>query len=453
MGLDPGLRLATGRGISSFLWPQEGAEDMLLAYLPAQSILHALHQCILPLDIYWVRFPWAVYLLAGALVLLIVLRTKNFSLLFSLILLIVVLNEKSLFETTRGVRIEPFTFLIIVLGIYAKQQKHVLLQSGMASILVFTHPNVWPIALVLFLDAVVYQYRATHINIRTIFTATIPLLFLLAFAVFIDFRFTDFISQFVHQGADHAVAGNLVDRFIAHFISRFWPYYSTQPWIPLLIYSALFYAIYQVVKRKSNYLSWSVLLTHLVWFAILGPFPRYNSILVILSVCILAEPLYTMYIAKGNKALLVCTGLCLLSMADVAGRHAMASIQAEERDPYPVLSWLANELPLEESFLITGSEIAYYAVAKNPKAGYFLYNMPPYKYSFEKYDKYLLLLDKQLATCIPLAEYRVPTSDLSQKIGRKTYRSLYLQQCPNREIYKTILHQLDEENRKEVAER
>ena len=454
MCLDPGFRLANGQGYNSYFWPQKGTEDFFLAYLPIQPLMHYLHQLVLPFDIYWVRFPWSIYLLLGSIMFYASMRKLGLSTLFSVGMLLLIINEKSLFETTRGVRVEPLMFLAICSAVYVRIKNRSLLQSIVSTTMVFMHPDVWSIALVLYLDATYRSYKAHKRSTKTIAVVLTPLIGTFLFLLFIDFDIVSFIGQFLHQGNDHSASGNVFHRLHAHFIDRFWPYYISQPWIPTLVYAALIYAISNIIKKQENYLSYGVLITHLVWCSILGPFPRYNSILIVISLLVLAKPMYAMWMnLKPNIAHTALLGLCILSCADVVIRHTMAIVQREERNPYAVIHWLQEELPKEDTYLITGSDIAYYAMAEDTTAGYFLYNIPPYKYDFNRYNRLLLLLDNKDSTCTQLAEYHIVQSYWSKMFGKKTYKDLYLQEVKSPLAYAELLLELDNKNRLEVESR
>ena len=454
MGLDPGFRLANGQGYTSYFWPQEGTEDFFLAYLPLQPLMHYLHQLVLPFDIYWVRFPWAIYLLSGSILFYASMRKLGLNTLFSIGMLLLIINEKSLFETTRGLRVEPLIFLAICSAVYTRIKNWPLLQSIVSTTLVFMHPDVWPIALVLYLDSIYNSYKTYKHSSKTIAIVLSPLTGTMLFLFFIDFDVVGFIGQFLHQGNDHSASGNLFHRLHAHFIDRFWPYYISQPWVPTLVYVAFAYAISNIVKKQGTYLSYGVLFTHFVWCIILGPFPRYNSILIVLSLFLLANPMYLIWKnLNPNIAHTALISLCILSSADVVIRHAMAIVQREERDPYSVIHWLREELPKEGTYLITGSDIAYYAMAEDTTAGYFLYNIPPYKYDFNKYDRLLLLSDNKDSACTQLSDYHIKQGKWSKKFGNQTYKNLYLQEVNSPLVYSELLLRFDNKNRAEVESR
>lgn len=455
MGLDPAIQLLQGNGFSSYLWPQIGSENIFLAYLPLQGMAHFLQQSVLPFDIYWVRFPWACYLLIGAFILYKTLRVEGYSLLLSLGIIILLINEKSLFETTRGVRIESLMFLLIGITLYAKAYGRNHLQVLAVSILLFSHPNIWPFCLVLFMDASIkYNTEATSLTAK-VFKPNIlwlyPTTFLLAFLLYIDFDVNSLTSQLVHQGSDHASSGNFWDRCMSHFYTRFWPYYLTQPWIPMIIYSALIGSIWTTIRRNWDALSLSIVLTHIVWLIILGPFHRYNPILVIISVLWCSNWLINQSIPRG--AVLwkwVFSFVLVLSTVDVLSRHAMAIAQRKERNPYPVIEWLQNEVPQNERYLITGHDIAYYAIANDSNGAYFIYNIPPYKYNFENYDRYLIISDSQWSGASTISQYQLQSDRLSEMFNSKTYKKLNLQEVQSAKEYRIILERMDSNNRKEV---
>ncbi|MEN8696892.1 MAG: hypothetical protein ABF321_07385 [Bacteroidia bacterium] len=456
MGLDPSFRLFNGQGFNSYIWPQEGAEDFFMSYLPLQQWLHYLHLQVLPFDIYWIRFPWVIYLVLGSIILLYLFRKQGFTMLFALFLVILLVNDKSIFETTRAVRIEPLIFLLIGLGVSAQHKGQHLLLCIIATALLFAHPNVWPMALVFYLQAIYTTYGVSKFSIKTIMCGFAPIIGLLLFSVFIDFRYADFASQFLHQGADHAVNGNILHRLHSHFITRFWPYYTTQPWGPFIVYGALVHAIIHLRKQGENtYFAYGIVLTHLVWLVILGPFARYNGILLLLSVLYIAKPAYT-YIQQRNarKMGIIILLIAIISTANVVGRHTMALAQRAERNPYPVINWLKQELPQgDTTYLITGSAISYYAMAPNSSAGYFLENIPPYKYDFDKYEQHLLLLDYPLEECEQMVTYEAKQSKWSALFKSRTYSHLYLQRSKNAQSYAAILKKLDNESRAEVQSR
>lgn len=457
LGLDPAIQFINGNGYTSMLWPQRGSDHLFLAYLPLQGMTHVMQQWILPFDIYWVRFPSAIYLITGTILLYCSIRTKGLSVFIALALITLIINEKSLFETTRGVRIEPLIFCILSATFYSILKHRIHLTAILITLLLFSHPNVWPICLVLFLNSCFRYNNASYFSISILKPNVLwlyPIGGLLLFSFLIDFQFGMQIQQFSHQGSEHSAHGGILTRLSNHFITRFWPYYWSQPWVPLLIYVALGQSIYAVFKKKFAYLQTTIILTHLIWLIFLGPFYRYNSILVLLSVLWLVDFIiahkFTLHQPKWKIAVFT---LVFLSSTDVILRHSMAIIQREERNPYPVLDWLESNLPQNEEYIITGSDIAYYATAQKQNAAYFMYNMPPYTYDFKKFQKHYIISPEPIKNTLLVAQYRVPSTSLSKKFNSKTYCNLYLNLVSSPNEYEKILIEMDDESRIEVSKR
>ena len=453
----PAFQFLNGNGYTSLLWPQVGSDKRFLAYLPLQSASHIVSQSILPFDIYWVRVPSVLYLISGAAFLFLTLKNKGLSLFIAIALVILILNEKSLFETTRATRIEPIIFFFLSGFFYSVSRHKYHIAAVLISILLFSHPNVWPLCLVLFLG-ICLKFTNHNFSILNILKPNVlwlyPIIGILLFLVSTGFEWNSFVDQFLHQGSDHSASGGILSRFQSHFVSRFWPYYKTQPWISALVYAALGYSIYSLVKRKAKASHIAIITTHLVWLVFLGPFYRYNSILVLLSVFCLADYLmakgFTIHKWKWQVAVFI---LVLFSSADVAVRHTMAIVQHSERDPYPVIEWLDNNLPKDEKFIITGSDICYYATADKKNAAYFMYNMPPYKHDFKAFDHHFIVSSRLVNTGEHISSYQVKKSELSKKFNSKTYSTLHLYLIEKASDYEKIVIQMDDESRKEVQSR
>ncbi|MFT7229687.1 MAG: hypothetical protein ACI9GO_000146 [Bacteroidia bacterium] len=451
MGLDPALRYLSGKGLTSRIWPQEGTSRYFMAYLPLQTWFHILHLKILPFSIYWVRFPWAVYLMIGTLLVYLGLKKNQLPTWIALGLCILLINDKSLFETTRAVRVEPLIFLLFSIAFYAKAMSRHHLQSIAASLLFLCHPDVWPLSLILFLDACSIKNTDSAL-LKPNRLWLYPLLTVTAFLWSIEFNIPMWLGQLIHQGSEHSASGNIFDRLHSHFILRFWPYYTTQPWTPLIIYASFIGSLTEVFRKKISSKNITILLTHLIWFVILGPFHRYNCILLILAIW-WSIP----YLKKGSH-LFYKTGIqvafmlfVIFSSADVVARHHMAHARHVERNPYPVIRWLKEALP-DEDYLLSGHAIGYYAMNHKAHNGYILANIPPYDYNFEEYSSYYIVQESPLKGLKTVSTYRTPVMN-SFNFNSKTYETLYLMRADNKEKYLKTLQEMDVASRKEVSNR
>jgi len=452
-GLEPAINFLQGNGYTSQLWPQQGVDKQFLAYLPLQGWLHIISQTFLDFSVYLVRLPYAIYLLIGGYFLYKTLLSKDIKLLTALIVVVLVLNEKSLFETTRGVRIEPITFMLLSIAMYCKVRKNLVGVVSAASLLILVHPNVWAAAGILLVSAFYDKNDAEHKKLWRFIKPNVlwlvPIALLIFFLLFIHFDVDLLFAQFTNQAERHTSFGGLGTHFYNHFVRRFWPYYFTQPYIPLLVYFALGYAIYCIVKRRSTPASYALLLTHLVWFAILGPMHRYNSVLVSISLFTVLPLISRVHLSKQSLIYTLLTILVLgVSCIDVASRQVMALVQHEERKPEPFISWLNQNIPGESS-IISGHEIAYYASVPNDDLDFFLFNTTPYRFDFDQYKNLYLISTAPQPDHQIISKYSVPISTQWSWIknsGTKTYQGLYLLRANSVDSYNTALKKMKKKN-------
>lgn len=448
-GLEPAINFLQGRGYTSKLWPYDGVDQQFLAYLPLQGWLHIVGQFLLPSTIYGVRLPYVIFLLAGTVFLYFTLRARQVSLLILLGVLALLLNEKSIFETTRGVRVEPIAFFLLqwAYWAYTVKKKHHL--AAASAVMLILHPYLYPAALIFFIKA--HSSHTTALNkafLRPSIALLYPTAIVLGFLFFIHFDIALFVDQFSAQGRVHSNFGGFLTLFQNHFIKRFWPYYLTQPYIPLLIYSAILYSIYSIFRRTANTANYALLATHIVWLVALGPMHRYNSVLVVLSLFCFIPHLASMPKVFHWKQLVIASIVLAVSMLDVGIRQVMSTVQRSERDPTKFMSHINVNLPRGKS-IITGQEIAYYASMNNPSLDFFLFNTTPYRFSFDAYDNLLILHYDTLAGFSELATYKAAQSTnwtWVKKSGTKTYDGVYLLVTKDVHHYKKTLALLKDKN-------
>ncbi|MGB1037636.1 MAG: hypothetical protein ACPGYY_03245 [Bacteroidia bacterium] len=443
-GLEPAINFLKGEGYTSRLWPYDGVDKQFLAYLPLQGWLHIASQKVLSFSIYNVRLPYAIFLLAGALILFKSLRSSSVSLIISLAICMLILNEKSLFETTRGVRVEPIAFFLLSSAYYGYsiKNKHVLALASTS--MVFLHPYIWPAALVLFLSTSIRENSKSSIvsTLKPTRFWLYPTLALVGYLIYIHGDITLFLDQFSAQASKHETFGGLGQRIYNHFVLRFWPYYITQPYIPIVIYAALFSSILKVYRKQWTFIDISLILTHVAWILAIGPMHRYNSVLVILSLLTLIPYLSKIELRQKLNWRLVFIVLTLgISCLDVTSRQVMATVQREERNPKHYISWLKRHIPPGKS-IISGHEIAYYPSAYNDDLDFFLFNTVPYRFEFESYDNLLFISDEKIHDCTLLSTYKTRSKydwDWLKNSGTKTYNNLHLYEATSPSIYREVL--------------
>lgn len=455
-GLEPAINFLQGNGYTSKLWPYDGVEKRFLAYLPLQGWLHIIAQYLLGFSIYLVRLPYAFYLIVGALFLYKTLQKNGIHILTMLVVVVLLVNEKSLFETTRGIRIEPITFMLLSTCAYAFSTKNYVLVVLISSLLVVLHPYVWPAAGV-FLLAAFYHQNTSHQNVFVRFLKPnilwlFPMGVLLFYFIFIRFDVQLLLAQLGSQSERHTTFGGFGTQLYNHFIRRFWPYYLTQPYIPFIVYGALVYALYTSAKRNFTPASIALILTHIVWLVILGPMHRYDSVLVFLSLLVTIPLLSKIHLPSKNYATLVLVLLVLgMSSLDVVSRQTMALAQREERNPEHFITWLQESVDTSKS-IISGHEIAYYASAYDDDLDFFLFNTTPYHFDFNTYQNLYLISDRQWHNHAVIGQYKVPETvrwNWIENSGTNTYQNLYLLKANTVKDYNAALLTMRTENTSE----
>ncbi len=451
-GLEPAVNFSQGRGFTSKLWPYDGVEELFLAYLPLQGWLHIIFQSILDFSVYGVRLPYALFLVTGGLFWFSYMKSRGSITLVTLFILILILNEKSLFETTRAVRVEPISFLLLAAAFYGivKSNKHIV--SIALSLMLFLHPNMWPSALILFIwigrENSLSFGKPLHWlepNIYWIY----PTVFLCFFLLFIEGNISLLFSQLIAQFERHEASLGLFTKISDHFVTRFWPYYLTQPFVPLLVYFTFFRSTHRISRQTGSVTDYMLVFTHICWMLAIGPMHRYNSVLVILSLATLIPWLATIHQDTLKwKHYLLAGIIFTTSMVDVSARQILARVQYEERNPTSFIEWLDTNMPKGKS-IVTGHEIAYYQAAQNNNLDFFLYNTEPYRFNFEDYENLLLIHNSPLDNTEVMGYYSLDQSAQPNWVKNNsslTYNNLYLLRINNTTEYRTILNKLRKKN-------
>ena len=450
-GLEPAINFLQGNGYTSKLWPQDGVEKQFMAYLPLQGWLHILFQKIFSFSIYNIRLPYALFLVSGAAFLYEALSMKHLSKLALLAVVMIFINEKSLFETARAVRVEPISFLLLCIAYFGFTTRNFHVTTASSTLIMTLHPYLWPVAIVFIISSFKERNGSAHWT-STIKPSTLwlyPLVIGLFFLAFIQFNIYNFVDQLLNQASRHENAGGISTQLSNHFYGRFWPYYSSQPYIPILIYGALVASVVNIIKRQISHFDIALIATHIFWIINLGPMHRYNSVLIVLSLFVLVPFIIRFeYLLLKPIGVLVLSGILLVSCIDVSSRQVMAQIQRTERNPEIFLKWLNENIPEGES-IIAGHEIAYYEAVPNTNLDFFLFNTTPYRFDFEQYDNLLLISPQVFKEANILAQYKVEggtSIGWIKNSGTKTYQDLYLLKVKDVKTYQNILTQMKTQN-------
>lgn len=445
-GLEPAINFLQGRGYTSKLWPYAGVEEQFLAYLPLQGWLHIAAQKILWFSVYAVRLPYAIFLITGTLFIYSALHKQGTTLIISLAIIMLLLNEKSLFETTRGIRVEPISFLLLSITYWSFNERKFHVSALSISFALLLHPYLWPASLILFLGICKEQSNSKNfiksfISPNNYWLYPIGAAFL--FLVFIHFDVSLFLQQFGAQAERHATSGSILERLTNHLYYRFWPYYSTQVYIPLFIYATFLWSTFRMAKRNATVFDYALIFTHLAWLLAIGPMHRYNSVLVILSLFAITPLLKQVQLSQLKKRHLLAGILVLgISCLDVSTRQALATVQRAERNPTDFLAWFDQHTP-DGKCIVSGHEATYYAAAHNDSLDFFLFNTLPYRYSFDQYDHLLIISETEIENANILGIYTIEnTSEWTEQLGSKTYNKLHMIEVEGIKHYTEILEKM-----------
>ncbi|MDA8886298.1 glycosyltransferase family 39 protein [Bacteroidia bacterium] len=450
-GLEPAINFLQGNGYTSKLWPQEGVEKQFMAYLPLQGWLHIIFQKIFSFSIYTIRLPYALFLVSGAAFLYKSLSMRHLSTVALLAVVMIILNEKSLFETTRAIRVEPISFLLLCIAYFGFTTRNFHITMAASALMMTLHPYLWPVAIVFMISSFKERNGAAHWtntlkpSILWLYPAALGLFFL----AFIHFNIEDFADQLLNQASRHENAGGIGTQLSNHFYGRFWPYYRTQPYIPFLVYGALLASVINGIKRHISHFDVALIATHIFWIINLGPMHRYNSVLIILSLFVLVPFIIRIeHLRFKPIGVLALSSVLMISCIDVSSRQVMAQMQRTERNPESFLDWLSENIP-EGNTIIAGHEIAYYEAVANTNLDFFLFNTTPYRFDFEQYDNLLLISPQVFKEANIIAQYKVEggtSLGWIKNSGTKTYQDLYLLKVKDAKTYQIVLTQMKNQN-------
>ncbi|MFY0643719.1 MAG: hypothetical protein JXR19_04565 [Bacteroidia bacterium] len=463
MGLDPAVNAIFKEGYQSRIWPQTGTENGFMAYLPVRFLFHMLHLLLLPFEVFWMRIPWAIYFFTSAYILYLTSKAQNKTKWLVLLVVFLFINDRTVFEVARSMRVDALSLMFSVLLYYCFYKRLFHWQMLLSSLLVFIHPNLWMIALVLFLDASFKWNRTKDAPIaKPNAWWLIPIGLLVLYGWSINFNINGLYTQLFEHGSDHSASGGLITRIGDHFYTRFWPYYLTQPWMPFIIYGALIMSVFKIWNRKYNALHIAVLATHLYWLLALAPFYRYNAVLLLLSMICLLPELQKMKWNKRSQAFSLL--LLILMPINTLAIHSLALSERSNRDPKQVVNWLKNELG-EENCLVFGHDVTYYAVATDMNKDYMMFNLQPTKFSFEDYDAVYAFLgdypDSFAHVFNDLPRLYFPEGKarsnlahiISQIFNKPSYAGLMLYRVESKEDFELILEKMDKDNRSRKAKK
>lgn len=413
-GLDPAINLVRAGSYTSKIWAHPGTEQVFLAYLPFIQLYNAAFLLILPAEIFWVRLPYILAFVVALIFLWKIFRKQQgLSLLTAIVLMVLFMNDKGIYESLRSFRSEVLELMLMAPAIYFfMQHKKPVLVAFLLSMVFLTHPSLWVFVGILML----YLFFRTDVKTK-ITTSIVFALPILAFLVYAGFDFAALKSQLIDHGGEHMAKGNLL---IDHFVTRYWPFYKLQPWVLLLNLFITGYCVYIIYKEKSiknRPLEVAFLLTSAYWLFILAPLYRYNTPNILLMFVLLPQPLlllkqryYNGLSSKAKFRLIAVGGVVLLPFAILVefpflSRNAAAIVQREERNPDKAIEWLDKHFDDRKKILLVENSIAHYYSLQHENVDFALvYSV--YKYNFADYDEVYMVSVNELEGGDLVNEYK-----------------------------------------------
>lgn len=441
MLLDPAWNLIDKGIFAAPMWPHEGAESVFLAYLPLTSYIHLIDLSIFPAEIFYTRLPWLIAYIVLCYFLYKYIAAR-YLLLPNAILMILCLFvcDEAINHSLRNGRVEMPSMAIITILFYLNIRSiRPSVQAILISLLLISHPGLYPIALVFTLNLLT---KKASIIKRIQYILSI-LIFPFIYLYLANFDFNAIYQQLILHGREHdesAVQGNL---FTHHFFDRFWPVYKYQPWMLVFHLAAYVYCIYSIILRwnpRVQLLEWAFLLTSVFWFFNLAPFNRYTSVLSLLMFMMLPGFLQRTLSLFGflriNMQIIRSWQIALyvvfitIAAAPFFIRHFTVAQQWEARNEYKVYDWLNKEIAphTDEKILIIDEAIGFYYAMQHENIDFTL----PYtvsKYSTKNYDRVYYLSFREAPKLSEKQNEYLVNDDLKFKFSNQkifTYNHLTL---------------------------
>jgi len=389
--LDPAIQFLKTGVYSSKIWPQEGTEKFFFAHFPVISLVHIVNLSLFPWEIFYVRLPFFFIFGIGIYFYYRWLRDGwKLSNVWCLIIVCLFINDKFTGEAQRSVRTEAIELMLMSIVFWRiSTSKNGLWTVFFLSLMTLTHPKLWGMVVLLFVY-VCWDYRKSK---ELVF---FPLVFLLPVLLFLAWGNFDFIllkQQLLPHATEHSTSFGWWNKLYDHFIGRFWPHYKTQPYVPVIFVLSLFFSARSIIKNwlaKENLAEWCFLATNLYWFFVLGPFPRYDPILLFFSYAICGKNLH--FFAERwmpSRWGVVCFLIMFPLFSFVfLSRQGAAILQRNERDLSKVLQWYDSFFSKKgdvKILLVDDSSCHYYAI-NHPNMEYAsVFSL--HKFHFDEYDE------------------------------------------------------------------
>lgn len=417
--LDPARNFIEYGRFASDLWPHQGTDRIFLAHLPALQWVNMLSFLLFPDHWVWTtRLIPLLLFYGGVFFMLRQMRFEQFQAWVLALVLAFFMMDKAVFEMMRSMRMENIEFFFLA-GILYWTRKGIQREwtALFCGLLVVTHPKSWMLALIGFVF-LLWSEKDNYKRLLWMLLAAFP-----AFLYLLSARFDlhEIYQQLIVHGRDHTIDTVPGNRFFKHFIGRFlyfdqgtrsfsW-YYENQFYVPLLNVLAIFISVRNLLRQfdfRKNLPEIMFLGNQLYWFAVLGPFHKYNMVLLVLMYFILGRQLNRLDIwqsipfKRGVFLILVI----LFFAFPVYSRFGGALLQWNERSPAKFNAWLHEQIQpsAQERILIIEPCTAWYYSLDHENVDFqmkfWLFNN-----QFTDYDRVYYLHQQPIKGYTPLASY------------------------------------------------
>lgn len=445
--LDPVFNFFKFGKYASNIWPNPNANNHFLSYPPLVGDLLLFWLSIFPKTIFFSRLPFLLIHLSTVLLLYKYLKNKlSNSPLIAILLTVLFIFDKSVFEISRSGRVETIINFLLILY-FTQIQKTNRLSLFIIGItlacLSLAHLYIIPLVLIA-IDRIITLKQYNNTAIITGFTIPILLTFL-----FLQPNLLDFKSQLLFQTSKHQADG--FNSIVSFFWFKFWPYYREQPFAPFLYLTAIIFAIKQMIQtpnsEKSSIPATYFLILIISQATLLAPHMRYHSVHVLFIVLILGDALQKPkshpWNSKNREVKIV--SIILFSIIYTAGyfaRNIISMVQYHERNPQIIANLIHKHEP-KNNFVIFGEPVADYCLVNNKNAQFGLEFYPEH-WQYNPDKTYFLLHrtpPEKLPFLIPIDSTLKPNPlpKLLKSLGKAhTYAGLYYYRIPNKQAWDTF---------------
>lgn len=444
MNLDPALQWHKTGNYAGLLWPNKGASSLFLAYPPLIEFLHILSIYIFPFDIFWMRLPMLLFHLSAIILLYISIKKYSKDIWIGVVLCLLFMFDKVVFEISRSMRVEVLeTFLVVLLFYLHYSKKSNLLKGLVLGFLITAHLKMWPFVLI-WISLEWMSKESLKSKFVLAFVSIIPSLL---FLIFIDFEILELYNQLFSQAEKHTSTGGFASQLSANLFGRFWPVYAEQVWVFPIHFYILISSVIQIFKTRFKVFAPVLFLgTYLAWMVFLAPHYRYWPPLYACGLFVMVSDTRFKNLFKQDKIKSAFIWLVPALMAGFLSRHAIAGIQHKSRSTKAVIEWLQPEIQVQYKTLIVGNAAAFY-MSNQENIDYGM-EMYPQNLHFDSYDK-VFLLTADSVNLTPQMYYEIQEMQLPNwlkyfgKAG--TYKGLKLYPVQSREQWKAITEKYEKD--------